>query len=376
MIYLDNASTKKLCDDAKNELLALLDEYGNPSSSHTLGVSAHRRIELCKSGIRSLIGADEGDTVVFTSGGSESNNLALGTAKAIGIAKNKKRIVISAIEHDSVYAPAMEMQKDGFEIVTVNPDESGVVSPASIAQAIDESTVMVSVMTVNNELGTVQPIQKIGQICRERGVLFHTDAVASVGHIKTDVARDNVDMLSLSAHKFGGLKGVGALYCKKGVSVAPMILGGNQQDGLRAGTENLHGICTMYTALKSASDSIDKNRKSVQALRQMLLRGIESNGFCVINGKSDDSFPYTVNFSLRGINSEAVLLMLDESGICASIGAACHSHERSPSRTLLAIGRANELAVDRIRFSLSEDNTSDEISYVIEQLTRIINTLK
>lgn len=376
MIYLDNAGTRKPCDAAKSKLLECIDEYGNPSSSHTLGVSAHNRLECCKNGIKLLIGADSCDDIVFTSGGSESNNLAIATAKSIGIAKNKKRIVISAIEHDSVYIPAKELEKDGFEIITVNPDECGVVSPESIGRAIDESTVMVSVMAVNNELGTVQPIGKIGRICRERGVLFHTDAVASVGHIKTDVVRDNVDMLSLSAHKFGGFKGVGALYCKKGVSVAPMILGGNQQNGLRAGTENLQGICSMYAALKSADDNIEQNRTKVSALRKMLICGIEDNGFCVINGKSDDDFPYTVNFSLRGINSEAVLLMLDEAGICASIGAACHSHERTPSRTLLAIGRTHDLAVDRIRFSLSEDNTESEIAFVINKLSEIIDRLK
>ncbi len=376
MIYLDNASTKKPSKAAREAFLSHIDEYGNPSNSHSLGDRSRMLLKTARCGILELLGGDKDDDIIFTSGGSEANNLAISTARNIGLLQNKKKIVISAIEHDSVYVPARALERDGFEIVTVPVTTDGVIKAESIARAVDESTALVSVMTVNNELGTVQPIGEIGRICREKGVAFHTDAVASVGHIKTDVARDNVDMLSLSAHKFGGFKGVGGLYVKNGIPVYPMILGGNQQNGLRAGTENILGIYTAYEALSDKDKNIESNREKVFRLRQMLTDGINKIPECVLNGKSDRRFPYTVNLSLNGINSDAMLMLLDESGVCASSGAACHSGERSPSRVLLSLGIEYGLAVDRIRFSLSEDNTESEISLVIDKLSEIIKKLK
>ena len=376
MIYLDNASTKKPSDAAKKSFLSHIDEYGNPSNSHSLGMSAHTRLKTARCGMIKLLGGCVGDNLVFTSGGSEANNLAINTAKALGIKHSKRRVIISAFEHDSLFASATALKKDGFEIITIKPNSDGIIAPSSIASAIDENTVMVSVMTVNNELGTVQPIGEIGRICRETGVVFHTDAVASVGHIKTDVNRDNIDMLSFSAHKFGGFKGVGGLYARSDIEISPMILGGHQQKNFRAGTENVLGICSAYEALLDADRSIEQSRVGAYSLMQMLIDGINKIPECVINTKIGYDFPYTLNFSLRDINSDAVLMMLDEAGICASSGAACISSERSPSRSLLAIGRDDESALNRIRFSISEENTESEISFVIDKLNDIINTLR
>lgn len=372
MIYVDNAATTRISKAAKDTIALLLDEYGNPSSSHSLGVSASDVLLSSRRKIKSLIGAGESDTLIFTSGGSEANNQALLAAAMT----NKKRIIISAFEHDSVYNTAISLEREGFEIILAGIDSNGFVSVEEIEKSIDRNTALVSIMTANNEIGTLQPIREIGGICHKHGVLFHTDAVQALGHTNIDVNDMKVDMLSFSAHKFGGMKGTGALYVRNGVTVGQLIVGGNQEKQLRAGTENIIGIASMASALEASLSELEEKQKRLCALRDRLTDKLLTIPEAILNGARTDRLAGNVNVSFRGINSDAVLLMLDKAGICASSGAACHSAEGTPSRTLLAIGRDEETAKNSVRFSLSNENTPDEIDFIAETVKSIITKIR
>lgn len=372
MIYADNAATKPMSKSAKQAVIELLDEYGNPSSAHTLGISAKRLIKDSEKRIKALLGADIDDKLIFTSGGSEANNQALLSACKTG----KRRIIISSIEHESIYKTAKMLEEYGFEVIEIPIDENGFVSPEAIKNTIDDNTALVSIMLASNEIGTLQPIKEIGAICRAAGVLLHTDAVSAVGHIDINVSDMNIDMLSMSAHKFGGMKGVGALYVRNGIDALPLIVGGNQQGGARAGTENVIGIASMAYALNESCDDIKSKQARVAKMRDMLACALSEMPEITLNGSCENRLSGNVNISLTGINSDAFLMLLDEAGICASEGSACHASDRTPSRVLKALGRDDELAVNRIRFSISEMNTIDEIKYIIKTVENILEKVR
>ena len=369
MIYVDNAATSKICQAARDEIISLLDFCGNASSSHSLGIIASQKIKDARKTVKELIGASENDALVFTSGGSEANNQALHIASTLG----RKRIIISAIEHSSVFNTANEFSKRGFEVKTVGVDKNGVILLDELKELINGDTAIVSVMAVNNEIGTVQPLKEIGALCKEKGVVFHTDAVAAVGKINLDVAEMNIGMLSLSAHKFGGMQGVGALYIREDISASPIIFGGAQEHKLRAGTENLIGIASLSSALKDACTHLDERKEYVSKLSKSLsdrllkLPDISLNGGNRIDG--------IVNITFKGISAEAMLLHLDGKGICASTGAACNASDKAPSRVLKALGISDEDALSSIRFSLSHENTEDEIGYISETVESFCKTI-
>lgn len=369
MIYADHASTAPLSKQAQRVVFELTEEFGNPSSPHAMGASAQKIISNARNEIKELIGANESDTLIFTSGGSEANAQALFSALAF----EKKRLIISAIEHDSVFNSAKALERFGLTTDVADADRSGTVLPETIEKLIDGATATVSVMTANNEIGTIQPISSIGAICRERGIAFHTDAVQAVGHIPLCFKETNADMLSISAHKFGGMKGVGALCVRDGARVLPIINGGMQENGLRAGTENIIGIAAMAAALKEAlANSVEKQSKT-EKLRKRLIGGLSEIDGVLFNGSAENSLSGIVNVSFPSINSDAMLMMLDSFGICASSGAACRSAEGTPSRVLAAIGLSRERIDSAVRFSFSNENTVDEIDFIIKAVRRILN---
>ena len=353
MIYVDNAATTKICQAARDEIISLLDFCGNASSSHHMGIIASQRIKDARKTVKELIGASENDALVFTSGGSEANNQALHIASKLG----KKRIIISEIEHSSVFNTANELSNRGFEVKTVGVDKNGVVLLDELKELINEDTAIVSVMAVNNERGTVQPIKEVGALCKEKSVIFHTDAVAAVGKMNIDVSEMNIGMLSMSAHKFGGMQGVGALYIREDIKASPIIFGGAQEHKLRAGTENVIGISSLSSALKDACTHLDERKEYVSKLSKSLSDRLLKLQNVILNGGN-------INITFKGISAEAMLLYLDGKGICASTGAACNASDRSPSRVLKALGISDEDALSSIRFSLSHDNTEEEIGFI------------
>ena len=375
-IYVDNAATTKTSRTAIEAMLPYMDKiYGNPSSLHSVGQAAADALRKAREEAAEVLGC-ESNEITFTSGGSEADNQALVSAAAIGARKGKKHIISTAFEHHAILHTLKKLEKEGFEVTLLDVHENGMVSAQQVADAIREDTCLVSVMYANNEIGSIQPIAEIGAVCKEKGVIFHTDAVQAVGHVHINVKEENIDMLSLSAHKFHGPKGVGLLYARKGVRLTNIIEGGAQERGKRAGTENIPGIVGMVAALKEANANIDANAEKVSALRDRLIEGLEKIPHSALNGDRTKRLPGNVSFCFEGIEGESLLLLLDAKGICASSGSACTSGSLDPSHVLLAIGRPHEVAHGSLRLTLSEENTQEEVDYIIEETTKVVKYLR
>lgn len=375
-IYLDNAATTKMSKTAIDAMLPFMDNvYGNPSSLHSVGQSAAEALYDARERIAKCLGCTARE-ITFTSSGSEADNQAILSAAKIGSKKGKKHIISTAIEHHAVLHTLNKLKEYGFEITLLDVDRNGLVYPEQVENAIREDTCLVSVMYANNEIGTIEPIKEIGKICREKGVIFHTDAVQAAGHLHIDVNEQNIDMLSLSAHKFHGPKGIGALYSRKGIPLYTLIEGGAQEGGKRAGTENIPAIMGMAAALEESENSIDKNTEKISALRDKLIDGLSQIPHSVLNGDREKRLPSNVNFCFEGIEGESLLLLLDDKGICASSGSACTSGSLDPSHVLLAIGRVHDIAHGSLRLSLSEETTEEEIEYTIKSVKEVVEYLR
>ena len=375
-IYLDNAATTKMSRTAIDAMLPYMDGvYGNPSSLHSVGQKANEALVNARERIAKILGC-EAREITFTSGGSEADNQAIVSAARLGESKGKKHIVSTAFEHHAVLHTLNKLEKEGFEITLLDVHENGIVAPEQVADAIREDTCLVTVMYANNEIGTIQPIKEIGAICREKGVVFHSDAVQAAGHLHIDVKEQNIDMLSLSAHKFHGPKGIGALYARKGIRLTNLIEGGAQERGKRAGTENIPAIMGMVAALEEACSHIDENAEKLTALRDKLISGLSEIPHSILNGDSRKRLPGNVNFCFEGIEGESLLLLLDDKGVYASSGSACTSGSLDPSHVLLAIGRVHDIAHGSLRLSLSEENTEKEIDYTINAVKEVVEYLR
>lgn len=375
-IYLDNAATTKMSKTAISVMLPYMDTvYGNPSSLHSAGQAAAEALADARERIAKCLGCTAKE-ITFTSGGSEADNQAILSAAKIGAGKGKKHIVSTAFEHHAVLHTLEKLKNEGFEITLLDVHENGLILPEQVEQAIREDTCLVTVMYVNNEIGTIQPIKEIGEICRAKGVIFHTDAVQAAGHLHINVQAQNMDILSLSAHKFHGPKGIGALYVKKGIPLTTLIEGGAQERGKRAGTENIPAIMGMAAALEEACCHIDENAVKITALRDKLILGLSEIPHSVLNGDASQRIPGNVNFCFEGIEGESLLLLLDDKGICVSSGSACTSGSLDPSHVLLAIGRAHDIAHGSLRLSLSEENTEEEIEYTIKSVKEVVGYLR
>lgn len=375
-IYADNAATTKMSKTAFEAMLPYItDIYGNPSSLHSAGQAAADALRKARADMADALGCEPSE-IIFTSGGSEADNQAIISAAAIGEKKGKKHIISSTFEHHAVLHTLKKLEKQGFDVTLLDVGKNGIINPDDVAKAITDSTCLVTIMFANNEIGTIQPIAEIGKICRENGVIFHTDAVQAAGHIKIDVKEQNIDMLSLSAHKFHGPKGVGALYAKKGIRLINLIEGGAQERGKRAGTENVPAIVSMAAALTEAVQEIDENAKKVSTLRDRLIAGLSKIPHSALNGDPSRRLPGNVSFCFEGIEGESLLLLLDAKGICASSGSACTSGSLDPSHVLLAIGRPHEVAHGSLRLTLSEGNTEEEIDYMIKEITEVVGYLR
>ena len=375
-IYLDNAATTKMSKTVINAMLPYMDTvYGNPSSLHSAGQAAAEALSNARERIAKCLGCTAKE-ITFTSGGSEADNQAILSAAKIGARKGKKHIISTAFEHHAVLHTLEKLKKEGFEITLLDVHENGLVLPEQVAGAICEDTCLVTVMYANNEIGTIQPIKEIGEICRAKGVIFHTDAVQVAGHLHINVQEQNIDMLSLSAHKFHGPKGIGALYVRKGIPLTTLIEGGAQERGKRAGTENIPAIMGMAAALEEACDHIDEKSAKITALRDKLVLGLSEIPHSVLNGDGSWRLPGNVNFCFEGIEGESLLLLLDDKGICASSGSACTSGSLDPSHVLLASGRVHDIAHGSLRLSLSEENTEEEIEYTIKSVKEVVGYLR
>lgn len=375
-IYLDNAATTKMSKTAINAMTDYFEDvYANPSSLHSMGQKAKEELEKARLIIAKELGANPNE-IYFTSGGSESDNQAILSACYYGAKKGKRHVISTAVEHHAVLHTLEKMKKEGFEIELLKPSEDGMVTAEQVANAIREDTCLVTVMSANNEIGTLYPIKEIGKICNEKKVVFHTDAVQAVGHIPVNVKELGCDMLSLSAHKFHGPKGVGVLYAKKGVLLVNVIEGGAQERGKRAGTENLAAIAAMAAALKEADENLSVNSAKIKKLRDKLINGIITVPHSVLNGPKDARLPGNVHVCFEGIEGEALLLMLDAYGIEASSGSACTSGSLDPSHVLLSIGRVHEIAHGSLRLTLSEYTTEEEIDKAIEIIPSVVEKLR
>ena len=375
-IYLDNAATTKMSKTAINAMLPYMDViYGNPSSLHSVGQEANEALTNARERIAILLGCEPRE-ITFTSGGSEADNQAIISAAKLGERKGKKHIISTAFEHHAVLHTLEKLKKEGFEITLLDVHENGLITPEQVRDAIRSDTCLVTVMYANNEIGTVQPIAEIGAVCREKGILFHTDAVQAAGHLKINVKEQNIDMLSLSAHKFHGPKGIGVLYARKGIPLFNLIEGGAQERGKRAGTENIPAIMGMAAALEEACAKINENTIKLTALRDKLISGLSKIPHSILNGDTKQRLPGNVNFCFEGIEGESLLLLLDDKGICASSGSACTSGSLDPSHVLLAIGRVHDIAHGSLRLSLSEENTEEEIEYTIKVAKEVVEYLR
>lgn len=375
-IYADNAATTKMSKAAIHAMLPYMDSiYGNPSSLHSVGQEANEALADARERIAKLLGCDAKE-IIFTSGGSEADNQAILSAARIGERKGKKHIVSTAFEHHAVLHTLDKLKKEGFEITLLDVHENGIVTAEQIAEAIRPDTCLVTVMYANNEIGTIQPIAEIGAVCKEKGVLFHTDAVQAAGHLHIDVKKQNIDMLSLSAHKFHGPKGVGVLYARKGILLTNLIEGGAQERGKRGGTENIPAIVGMAVALEEACGKLEENTEKLLKLREKLIDGLSKIPHSVLNGDAIKRLPSNVSFCFEGIEGESLLLLLDDKGICASSGSACTSGSLDPSHVLLAIGRPHEIAHGSLRLSLSEETTEEEVDYMIQAVTEVVAYLR
>ena len=375
-IYADNAATTKMSPTAVAAMTPYLAEcYGNPSSLYALGQRAKDALENARETVARLIGAEPRE-ILFTSGGSEADNQAILSAAAEGKKNGKTHVISDAVEHHAVLHTLKKLEREGFDVTLLPVGSDGIVDPASVEAAIREDTCLVTVMTANNEIGTIQPIEKIGEICRRRGVLFHTDAVQAVGHIPVNVGKMKCDLLSASAHKFHGPKGVGFLYAKRGVRLVNLIEGGAQERGKRAGTENVAGIVATAAALEEAVAGIDGNAKRLIPLRDRLIAGLSTIPHAALNGDPVRRLPSNVNFCFEGIEGESLLLLLDDRGISASSGSACTSGSLDPSHVLLAIGRPHGVAHGSLRLSLGEDVTEEQVEYMIRAVGEVVAYLR
>ncbi|MBD5113407.1 MAG: cysteine desulfurase [Ruminococcaceae bacterium] len=375
-IYVDNAATTKMSKTAINAMLMHLEEdYGNPSSLHMVGQLANESMVKAREQIAACIGADPKE-IFFTSGGSESDNQALLTAFEWGKRNGKKHIISQKTEHHAILHTLKKLEKQGFEIELLDVDGEGNVTSEQVRSAIHEDTALVTIMAANNEIGTQLPIKEIAAVCKEKGVLFHTDAVQAVGHIPINVKEIGCDMLSLSAHKFHGPKGTGVLYVRKGLMPSCLIEGGAQERGRRAGTENVAGICSMAAAIKEAVDKIPENTPKLIDMRNRLINGLLEIPHTILNGAKSNRLPGNVNVCFEGIEGESLLLLLDAKGICASSGSACTSGSLDPSHVLLAIGRPHEVAHGSLRLTLSEENTVEQIDYIIKSTKEVVEYLR
>lgn len=375
-IYLDNAATTKMSQTAIRAMLPYMDEiYGNPSSLHSVGQAAAEALTDARRRIADCIGASPKE-ITFTSGGSEADNQAILSAARMGERKGKKHIISTAFEHHAVLHTLNKLEKQGFEVTLLDVHENGIVLPEQVEAAIRDDTCLVTVMYANNEIGTIQPIAEIGEICRSKGVLFHTDAVQAAGHVPIHVKEQKIDMLSLSAHKFHGPKGVGVLYAGKGVVLSNVIEGGAQERGKRAGTENLPAIMGMTAALEEACAGMERNAARVTALRDRLIAGLSEIPHSILNGDAEKRLPGNVNFCFEGIEGESLLLLLDDKGICASSGSACTSGSLDPSHVLLAIGRVHDIAHGSLRLTLSEETTQQEVDETVRAVKEVVEYLR
>ena len=375
-IYADNAATTKMSRTAIDAMLPYMETYyGNPSSLHTVGQQAAEALMTARQTVAACLGCQPRE-ITFTSGGSEADNQALVSAARIGERKGKKHIISTAFEHHAILHTLEKLEKEGFEVQLLDVGPTGTVTAQQVADAIREDTCLVTIMYANNEIGSIMPIPEIGAVCKEKGVLFHTDAVQAAGHLHIDVKAQNIDMLSLSAHKFHGPKGVGLLYARQGIPLTNIIEGGAQERGKRAGTENIPGIVSMAAALKEACDHIDENAAKVSALRDKLMAGLSKIPHSAVNGDLVHRLPGNVNFCFEGIEGESILLLLDAKGICASSGSACTSGSLDPSHVLLAIGRPHEVAHGSLRLSLCEWNTEEEVDYMLKVIPEVVEYLR
>ena len=375
-VYADNAATTKLSKTALEAMLPYFESvYGNPSSLHSVGQEAKEALEAARETVAKCLGC-EAREIVFTSGGSEADNQAILSAARYGARKGKKHIISTAFEHHAVLHTLQKLEKEGFEVTLLDVSQGHNITARQVRDAIREDTCLVTTMYANNEIGSVLPIAEIGAVCKEAGVPFHTDAVQAVGHIAIDVKEQNIDMLSLSAHKFHGPKGVGALYVRRGFPLVNVIEGGAQERGKRAGTENIPGICGMAAALKEACENLEANSRKVSALRDRLIEGLSKIPHSALNGDPVNRLSNNVSFCFEGIEGESLLLLLDMQGVAASSGSACTSGSLDPSHVLLAIGRVHDVAHGSLRLSLCEYNTNEEIDHILKVVPEVVQTLR
>ena len=375
-VYADNAATTAVSKTALDAMLPALGElYGNPSSLHQKGREANLALIAARETVAKCLNAQPRE-IYFTGCGTESDNWAITEGARLGAAAGKRHIISDTIEHHAVLHTLTKLEKEGFEVTYLPVHENGLVRLEELAAAIRPDTCLVTIMYANNEIGTLQPIREIGALCRERGILFHTDAVQAVGHVSVDVVRDNIDMLSLSGHKFHAPKGVGAMYCRRGIKLKNFIEGGAQERGLRGGTEAIPGILAMAAALKESCEHLEENAEKVTAMRDKLIEGLSRIPCSRCNGDPDHKVPGIVSFCFEGIEGESLLLRLDMAGICASSGSACTSGSLDPSHVLLALGMPHEIAHGSLRLSLCEYNTMEEVDYILEQVPQVVRELR
>ena len=376
MIYADNAATTKMSRTAIDAMIPYLEEdFGNPSSLHTIGQRANEALTAARETVAQCLGAQPGE-IYFTSGGSEADNQAIRSAARIGRARGKTHIISTAFEHHAVLHTLKQLEAEGFEVTLLDVGPQGMVTPEQVDAAIREDTILVTIMYANNEIGSIQPISEIGAVCKARKVIFHTDAVQAAAHLHIDVKAQNIDMLSLSGHKFHAPKGVGVLYCRKNIPLFSFIEGGAQERGKRAGTENIAGICALAAALKESCDNMEENAAKMCAMRDKLFAELSKIPHSRINGSLEHHVPGTVNMCFEGIEGESLLLLLDKKGICASSGSACTSGSLDPSHVLLALGLPHEVAHGSLRLSIGEYNTMEQIDHIIEVVPRVVEYLR
>ena len=376
MIYADNAATTKVSRTAIEAMIPCLEEqYGNPSSLYTLGQRAKEILEEARAKVAAAIGAEPAE-ITFTSGGSEADNQAIRSAAMIGKKKGKTHIISTAFEHHAVLHTLAALEKEGFTYTLLDVHEDGLVRPEELEAAIRDDTCLVTIMYANNEIGTIQPITELGAICKKHGILFHTDAVQAVGHLPINVKEQNIDMLSSSAHKYHGPKGIGFLYARKGIRLTNLIEGGAQERGKRAGTENVAEVVAMAAALEEAVANMDKNAAHMSALRDKIIKGLSEIPHSALNGDAAKRLPGNINFCFEGIEGESLLLLLDDRGICASSGSACTSGSLDPSHVLLAIGRVHDVAHGSLRLSIGDDITEEQADYIIKNVREVVEYLR
>ena len=375
-VYADNAATTAMSKTAIDAMVPYMDTiYGNPSSLHSVGQEAKEALESARQRVAACLGC-EAREILFTSGGSEADNQAIVSAARYGERRGKKHIISTAFEHHAVLHTLKRLEKEGFEVTLLDVAEGHNVTAQQVADAIREDTCLVTCMYANNEIGSVLPIAEIGAVCKEKGVVFHTDAVQAAGHLHIDVKAENIDMLSLSGHKFHGPKGVGALYVRRGLPLVNLIEGGAQERGKRAGTENIPGIMGLAAALEEACENLDKNAEKVTAMRDKLIQGLSKIPHSALNGDPVNRLPGNVSFCFEGIEGESLLLLLDAKGVCASSGSACTSGSLDPSHVLLAIGRVHDVAHGSLRLSLSEYNTMEEVEHILTVVPQVVEMLR